>query len=830
MSGIDWQEVDEVFQAARDVASVAERTAWLDARCDGRPELRAEVSSLLAAYDASDAFLRPLGVAGALPPEAPRFEGQPHGTTPIAGEPVLPPDSTHDAGAVVGDWRLIRQIGQGGMGAVFLAERADGVFTQQVAIKVTRASVADRDAARRFAAERQILASFNHPHIVTLLDGGTTATGQAYLVMEHVDGVPITSWLRDRRAALDTRLRLFRQVCAGVHAAHQHGVVHRDLKPANILVTAEGAPKILDFGVAKLVDAERVMASGASLTSTGVLQPLTPNYASPEQLRGLSATTASDIYALGVLLFEMLAGARPYETASKPIDEMLRIVMAGAAQRPSAARAESQGSSLPYDRARLRGDLDTIVMKAMDVEPSRRYASAEQLADDVARYLGGKPIVAREPSLGYVLKKLAQRHRVATVTIAAAAAIVLIALATALWQRQAAVRERAAAEARFNDVRRLARALMFDVHAAVAPLPGSTKARQLITSEALGYLDRLAASRAGETGIAPDLRLELAQGYRQIAVIQGDPARTNLGDRDGALASARRALTLLEPMRGTPGFGGTPGLDRQAAAEIAKLYILIGDIEAIRGHKDLAAAARHTAVEEAKALAAAAPRDDEARRLLASAHFSMALGLGTQPEALPVWEAAGRIFDELLAEKPNDVDRLRNVALVNKYLGGWYNGQKQFDRAEVHYRRAMEIDDRTLTAHPEDRRAQFDVSIDLANLAGVLGTRGMRDEAIRLFERSVAIREARTKSDPADIQARVSLARALDMLSGWRLRFDDRAGARRDAERAIAIVEPLTTKSSDVGQRRILESARRNRAEAMAAVRPAAARPIKASR
>ena len=169
----------------------------------------------------------------------------------------------------------------------------------------------------------------------------------------------------------------------------------------------------------------------------------------------------------------------------------------------------------------------------MAAEPSRRYASAEQLADDVACYLGGKPIVAREPSVGYVLKKLAQRHRVATVTIAAAAAIVLIALGAALWQRQVAVRERAAAEARFNDVRRLARALMFDVHAAVAPLPGSTKARQLITSEALGYLDRLAASRP-DAGIAPDLRLELAQGYRQIAVVQGDPAH-----RTSAIATAR---------------------------------------------------------------------------------------------------------------------------------------------------------------------------------------------------------------------------------------------------------------------------------------------------
>lgn len=193
----------------------------------------------------------------------------------------------------------------------------------------------------------------------------------------------------------------------------------------------------------------------------------------------------------------------------------------------------------------------------------------------------------------------------------------------------------------------------------------------------------------------------------------------------------------------------------------------------------------------------------------------MALGLGTQPEALPAWQAAGGIFDTLLAEKPDDVDRQRNVALVNKYIGGWYGGQKQFDLAESHYRRAMEIDERTLTAHPEDRRAQFDVSIDLANLATVLANRGVRDEAIDLFERSVAIRETRVKSDPADIQAQVSLARALDMMSAWRLKFDDLPGARRDAERAIEILEPLIAKNNDVAQRRILDNARQIRAMAL---------------
>jgi eukaryotic-like serine/threonine-protein kinase len=366
---------------------------------------------------------------------------------------------------------------------------------------------------------------------------------------------------------------------------------------------------------------------------------------------------------------------------------------------------------------------------------------------------------------------------------------------------------------------------MFDVHAAVAPLPGSTKARQLITSEALGYLDRLAASPSAG-GLAPALGLELAQGYRQIAVIQGDPARTNLGDRQGALTSARRALTLLEPMRGAPAFA------RDASIEIAKLNILIGDIEAALGRKDLAMAARRTALKEAEALVSRTPNDDDARRLLASAYFSLALGLGiSTTEALQAWERAGAIFEALLAEQPDDADRRRNVALVNKYIGGWHGDRKQFDQAERHYRRAMEIDEQTLAAKPTDRRAQFDVSIDLANVGTVQANRGVKDDAIQSFERSVALREARVKSDPADVQAQVSLARAFDMLAHWRLRFGDRVGARRDAERAIEIVEPLTAKSGDSAMRTLLENARRLRSQAAGPGSPVTvARPATASR
>jgi eukaryotic-like serine/threonine-protein kinase len=350
-----WARVDAVFTAAVDIdGDVDARAALVDARCGSDTALRDEVRSLLAAHERAGGFLTP-------PPVALHQDG--------AG-----------LGTVVGAYRLTAKIGEGGMGDVYRAERADGLFGHAVALKVTRGSVVDPAAAIRFATERQILASLQHPHIVTLLDGGTLADGRAYLVMELVEGAPITKYCADAKLGLEERLGLFRHICAAAHYAHRHGIVHRDLKPANVLVTPDGVVKVLDFGVAKLLAA----APGDGQTLPGLLPgPLTPNYASPEQLRGLPVTTASDVYALGVLLYELVTGARPYETTGQPLDRVLDLVVRTEPPRPSSAPG-SPTDPLPWDRRRLRGDLDAIVLKALAKDPEARYASAEQLADDVA--------------------------------------------------------------------------------------------------------------------------------------------------------------------------------------------------------------------------------------------------------------------------------------------------------------------------------------------------------------------------------------------------------------------------------------------------------------
>ena len=393
LTAADIADVEAIFADLHEVDAAA-RPALLDARCGGRTRIRREVEALLAAHDRVEGFLDPP-------------------TSDSATGWRLGP------GAIVGKFRLIERIGRGGMGDVFLAERADDTFSQRVAIKVTRASVRDADAARRFRSERQFLASLQHPNIVTLLDGGATAQGDAYLVMEYVDGRPLTDYCREHQLSLRDRLGLLRQVCRAVQHAHQHAIVHRDLKPANILVTAGGTVKVVDFGVAKLL----ADSAGTGPTATqGLPGPLTPNYASPEQLRGLEVTTACDVYSLGVLAYEVLAGTRPYETTGKPLDQVLEIVLDTDPARPSTARPSTADGAadppLKYAPGTLRGDLDAIVLKAISKEPARRYGSAGELADDFERYLAKQPVHAREPSLGYLLHRVAVRNHALVATAA----------------------------------------------------------------------------------------------------------------------------------------------------------------------------------------------------------------------------------------------------------------------------------------------------------------------------------------------------------------------------------------------------------------------------
>jgi serine/threonine-protein kinase len=441
---VAWDKVEEVFLSALE-HGVAQRKAYLDTACDGDAVLRAEVESLLASHEQARDFIEAPAVAFV--------------SDLLPGELIDASKST--VGQRIGQYKVIQEIGRGGMGTVYLAERADEQYQKLVAIKVVRRGMDTQDILRRFRNERQILASLEHPNIARLLDGGTTDDGLPYLVMEYVEGTPVTNYCDDQRLPTNERLQIFRTICAAVQHAHQNLVVHRDLKPSNILITPDGTPKLLDFGIAKVLNPA---LSGPAIERTGTeLRVLTPDYASPEQVRGKKLTTTSDIYSLGVVLYELLTGHRPYRSVNTPSHDFARVICEQEPPKPSTAvssvevvthddsrpqttitpESVSRARDTQFDKLRrgLFGDLDNIVLMALRKEPERRYESAAQLSTDIQRHLDGLPVIARKDTFKYRAGKFVRRNRLAV----AAAAVILLSLiggivATA-WQARVAARQ-----------------------------------------------------------------------------------------------------------------------------------------------------------------------------------------------------------------------------------------------------------------------------------------------------------------------------------------------------------------------------------------------------
>ena len=688
-------------------------------------------------------------------------------------------------GDTVGAYRLLEKVGAGGMGEVFRAERADGLFTQQVAVKITRAQVAHPDLLRRFAVERQILASLNHPHIVGLIDGGATATGQAYLIMDYLDGESVTRYARTHALSLEHRLRLFVAVCSAVQYAHQHGVVHRDLKPANILVARDGVPKVVDFGIAKLLET----GDGPQMTLAMWPGPLTPNYASPEQLRGLPITTASDVYALGVVLYELLAGTRPYETEGQPLDRVMHMVLNDEPPRPSEASVVTEDLP-PYALTRLRGDLDAIVLKAMSKSPEGRYASAGELASDVERWLSGDPVLARTPSTAYVLKRLAARHRTLVATAGVALAAVLAALAVAAWQWQSARTAQVRAEQSLRDVRQLANALIFKIHDAVRPLAGSTPVRRTIVDEALTYLARLEQDASRD----PALLLELAAAHRQLGGILGNPAVPNLGDRPAAIAQYEKAQALIAPL-----VTGPDHIDVVTA--LVHGNVVLASLYGGRGDKSRAVTLSREALDFVAAYARRHPDDPRAPRLVGQARFALS-GALEGAEAIAEWERTLEHYERMLAAAPDSADAQRNVALVGKYLGGAFETQGEPARARPHYERALALDQRRLEAAPDSRSVQFDAAISFSNLASVAEAQDDFETAGPLFERSLSLRRMLSETDPDNTQAADRYAYLLARVSGFHRRAHNVQRSIEMARAAVNQYEALGRKTGDKWQQR----------------------------
>jgi serine/threonine-protein kinase len=459
--------------------------------------------------------------------------------------PDLPAVSSGLAGQMVGAYRLISQIGQGGMGAVWLAERSDGRFERKAAVKFLSAALMGRGGEERFRREGAILGRFSQPNIAELLDAGVSSTGQPYIILEYVEGEPIDRYCDDHKLDVKARITLFLDVLAAVAHAHTNLIVHRDIKPSNVLVNKDGQVKLLDFGIAKLLEGEGE-GGAATLLTREVGSALTPEYAAPEQVTGGPVTTPTDVYALGVLLYVLLSGQHPAGSGPHSAAEMIKAIVDTEPSRLSAVvapvgpdaetattNAANRGSTPDKLRRLLRGDLDTIVRKALKKNPKERYASVTAMAEDLQRYLKHEPISARPDTLTYRAAKFVRRNRLPVV----AATLVIASLAAGFYEVN---RERVIAERRFQQLRQLSNKV-FDLDKAIEGLPGSTKARQKLVEASLEYLGRLASDARGDVELAQ----ELGEGYWRVARVQGVPIELNLGEPAQAEASLKRANELM---------------------------------------------------------------------------------------------------------------------------------------------------------------------------------------------------------------------------------------------------------------------------------------------
>ena len=742
MTAERWRLVREVVYAAAE-KDAAERALYLGETCGEDAELRAEAERLLAALAESGSFLEPAEDAAA-----------------------------RDAGARIGPYVILDQAGQGGMGTVYRAVRADD-YHQQVAIKLVKREVETGSLLGRFRQERQALALLNHPNIARLLDGGATSEGRPYLVMEWVEGTAITEHSRTRKLPLRQRLGLFLDVCRAVAHAHRNLVVHRDLKPSNILITPEGAPKLLDFGIAKILSPE-AGGDAATLTMAGG-PPLTPDYASPEQVRGEPVTTATDVYSLGAVLYELLTGVRPHRFDTRTPPEIERVVCTEEVRRPSAVAQEAGVAA-----RELRGDLDNIVLKAMEKDQARRYSHVEELAGDLRRYLEGRPVLARPGSLWLRAAKFSRRNKTFVGAAAAVALSLTLGLALALWQARVARQERQAAERRFDLARRVAGSLLYEVNDQIEDLAGSSQARELLLRRSLEYLDALSK----EASSNPALQRDLANAYARAAALQGLRGASNLGQPVAARESLRKAIKLLESALAADPH--SVGVRRDLAGSHRQFVDLgEGDAEAMK-HAG-------TALSIVEGLLRERPADPALLRDLQKSEFSMARSLtplGRFPEAIDYYRKA---LSHSSRSSPAD------IALYHKSLGALLIKTNALDDALKEYQTAALLDEQRVRSDPSNGRAKLDLSYDYSDWGLILLRLKHAREAVEQFRKVEGIRAEMAAADPRDARAATALVSA-EWRMGWALgETGDRSGAREAfreaARRGEAMLVALPDKS-----------------------------------
>ena len=726
MSNVSWDQIKDLVDSVLEMPS-EQRPGYLDRNCPD-PQVRRSIESLIESYEESSSFFEKPAILDHLRAEESWI------------------------GRRVGEYKILDEIGSGGMGIVFRGARADDEYNQHVAIKVVSGVFASKAHLERFRRERQILAYLNHPNIARLLDGGTTPEGLPFLVMEYIEGTPIDEYGEIHQLDLRKRLELFMQVCGAVQYAHQNLIVHRDLKPGNILVTKDGIPKLLDFGIAKILQPVEQETYQQQPQTIAALRILTPEYASPEQLENRRVTTVSDVYSLGVVLYVLLTRSWPYIADSGTADAILRAVKSQSPRRPSTAVKKSgsaqlwaepgnavPGGSARYLRKQLTGDMDAIVLKSLERDPSRRYSSVEQFAGDIGRFLGAQPVQARLPTLRYRAAKFVSRNRIAVSAAAIVAVTALIAVAWIVRAERTANRQRARAEQHSNNVRSLANSLIFDIHDSIKDLPGSTPVRKVIVDRALKYLDGLAKDSPNDAS----LQRELAAAYQRVALVQGDTRGASLGDVAGGLATMQKAVAIWERLaKENPG-----NVDDQI--NLAYGRRMLGNFYAAAGKpgvdKQIA-----QALAIAEPLARSAPLNTRVRRELERDYITfadVASQAGNLNTALDYMQRAFSSMQQGLAAQAGDADLTHSLAVVETKIGDLLEQLGRRDGALDYVRRSLAIYE-LLAASPTNASARREMGVVLYKHGEILIANGQPAAAVQSFDRGLALVTPLAVADP----------------------------------------------------------------------------------
>ena len=756
-----WQRVKDVVGDALD-RPAEEREAFVATACGDDVRLRREVESMLSGNASHiERCVERLGDARAPQPDA-------------------------LAGTRLGAYEVMREIGRGAMGAVYLARRADAEFDKLVAVKILKRGTDTDEVLRRFRSERQILARLDHPNIARLFDGGTTDDGLPYFVMEYVDGAPITEFARQRNLSVRERIKLVLKVAAAVHLAHRNLVVHRDIKPGNILIAPDGEPKLLDFGIAKLLSPEGDFAQSTLQDQ----QRFTPGYASPEQVRGEPVTTLSDVYSLGALLYELLTGRPPhtFSTERPSATELFRVIVEQEAPRASTSAQTTDARRL------LRGDLDNILLTALRKEPARRYSGVPALADDLRRHLEGRPIRARPATFGYRAAKFVRRNKVgvAATLLAVVAATAGSAVYLAQARREAAY---------FRDLRQLANLFIFKYHDRITALPGSTELRRELVKDALAYLNNL----AGKGTDNPELLRELGAAYKRIGDVQGGVltneatgntvSAANLGDTDGALESYAKALAIRRRLAAL-----RPD-DKRAQLEFAEILANMGEISMDLGRPGDAARYLREGIRKFEALREKHPDDTTVVTSLKASFLALGRVLAFQPSnlgdiaaGLDAMRKSISLGEALLATEPQSIARRQSLAPAYGDTGRILFNDGRSAEALDYYRKALALGEGVLQARPTDPLLRRELAVQHRNVGAPLLENGQHAEALEHFKTAVAIFEQMMSDDPTDARIRRSAAYGYRDLAEALAAMGDRDSAEKNFGIALRIFDELGAK------------------------------------